>query len=146
MTNIKYRYWDALHRGAKLPRRIKKALLGKKISGPQLKRLLKQVKIVLYKDKHRPSYPHVVIEPYSFCPKCGCDGHRSVNHHVEYPEIWINYYCLRCGFLVASADNSPYIHVLEEMYNDQYEAQISKGNLPELPEDDYSLDFLSDII
>jgi transcription initiation factor IIE alpha subunit len=50
-----------------------------------------------------------------FCPNCGCEKTRLGYNMAEYPEIWQSEYCLRCGEVVAVADNSPFIHVLHEM-------------------------------
>lgn len=57
------------------------------------------------------------IEPYLFCPHCGCREVRSVDHNVEWPEIWTEDFCLRCGKYVGGADNSVHVHVLERNYS-----------------------------
>lgn len=36
-----------------------------------------------------------------------------------HPELWVRHYCLRCGYLVSEADNSPDVHVLELMLGPQ---------------------------
>lgn len=92
----------------KLPRKLKKKKLGKKISRSSLNRLLKSVKIVEYK------YPQPSdILPFEFCPKCGCTHDKYIDHEVGYPEVWIETYCARCGFKTGTADNSPFHHCLE---------------------------------
>ena len=93
--------------GEPVSRRIKKAVIGKKMKKSKLKMLLKNSFIVEHK------YPEAAtIFPKEFCPKCGCEWSESVNHGVEYPECWITFYCVRCRNEVASIDNSPYMHVL----------------------------------
>jgi hypothetical protein len=149
MKQPKYKYWRAIHNGHKVPRKAKKYFLGNKISGNELRRLLKTVTIKLYKDPHRPSYPIIKFIPYAFCPKCGCTEHRGVYRPGYYPEVWNSYYCLRCGYQVAYEDNSPYTHVLEEYLIDEYEKQYAdKKNMPvyEYPEYSFTLDdFIKDL-
>lgn len=94
----------------RMPRKIKKRLLGKRLNKSRLKKLLDSVRII----DHGDSGSHEVeILPYSFCPKCGCRQVRFVNMGVEYPERWVKIFCARCNFLVEMSDNSPYIHCLE---------------------------------
>ena len=76
----------------------------------QLNRLLKTVVVV---KPSKRSYNYPVIEPYMFCPKCGCTKVRSTGNMVSYPEHWEEFYCLRCNKIVAAIDNSPFTHVLE---------------------------------
>jgi len=94
----------------KLSRRLKKKLLGNKISRKKLRILLQTYKV--FPNKYPESS---TIEPFEFCPKCGCTEYYFTNNMATYPEQWIEYYCYRCDNLVASVDNSPFIHVLEEM-------------------------------
>lgn len=100
---VKYawgKYYSRLCVGDKIPRWAKKQILGYKSSKTEIRR-----KIVLYKaGKGNPC-----------CPDCGCEVNNREDHWVAYPEIWVDYYCLRCGKKVAYEDNSPYIHVLDEM-------------------------------
>jgi len=100
--------------GGKLSRRLKKAYLGNKLNKSKLKKLLKSVSFIKYKYPDSPT-----ILPYEFCPECGCQQTRMTNYHVEYPEIWVEWFCARCGYQVAQADNSPYVHVLEELFCDK---------------------------
>ncbi len=91
----------------KLPRKLKKRIVGKKISSSKLNRLLKETIVI----KHKYPYPETIL-PYQYCPKCGCVVYKSTNNMAEYPEVWISYTCLRCGYEVASEDNSPFVHCL----------------------------------
>lgn len=47
-----------------------------------------------------------------FCPKCGCKTTYSSGEMANYPETWVEKYCLRCNAVVAEADNSAMIHEL----------------------------------
>ena len=91
--------WDAQH-GCKLPRKVKKAALGRRRSIKTIKRM-----ILDYKSAQE--------ETSTFCPFCGCESTRIMNHDVGYPEIWIEVFCLRCGSKVEEADNSDFIHILD---------------------------------
>lgn len=92
------KYYNRLCNRENIPRWAKIKIVGYKCSKTEIRR-----KIKLYRQgKGEPC-----------CPDCGCDITNSVDHHVEYPEIWINHYCMRCGKKVAYQDNSPYIHVLD---------------------------------
>lgn len=99
----------ALHNNDKLPRKTKKFILGNKLNNKKLRELLANVKITPSTNNHDSA----IIEPYPFCPKCGCVHIRSVNMGAEYPERWVMGYCVRCNFLVEVSDNSPYYHALE---------------------------------
>lgn len=116
MKNLK---WDkvfiAILNGDKLPRKIKKQLLGKRMSKAKLRRLVASVVI---EDKATTMYEGAVILPYAFCPKCGCRDSRGSGNWAEYPEHWENFYCIRCNNIVAQVDNSPLIHCLEVENND----------------------------
>lgn len=92
----------------RLPRKMKKLLFGKVIKGRNLKKLLANVTVTQNK------YPKQAgIEPYEFCPKCGCVATNQTENMATYPESWIKVFCARCGFLVATQDNSPWMHCLE---------------------------------
>lgn len=104
------RGYEALSNYEKVPRKLKKAILGKKVSKTRLKGMLSEVKILKMK------YPEpAMILPEPFCPNCGCTISYIVNHGVPYPEVWEDDRCLRCHEIVGGADNSPYYHVLEDM-------------------------------
>ena len=112
MTKYK-RLWDAsgmLYHGHKVPRKLKKIIIGKKISKSKLKKMLSNVKVTINK------YPEVSkIDPNTFCPSCGCDKIHFIDYGVSYPEIWYEEYCLRCKSYVGGADNSVYSHILEDI-------------------------------
>lgn len=88
-------------------RKTKKAILGRKMNKHKLSKRLAVVVIT------RDSRGRVDDISDVFCPKCGCERERGTGNMVAYPEVWIRDYCLRCGFLVGTADNSPYYHALE---------------------------------
>jgi len=92
----------------KLPRKLKKVILGKRLSKNRIKKLISKIKVT-------PATGHLstLVEPFPFCPKCGCTGVRYSGNRVEYPERWDSGYCIRCGNHVWESDNSPYYHVLE---------------------------------
>jgi len=95
--------------GEKLPRKIKKALLGPKMSTSKLRKRLSRVKVFRINANEREATD-------IFCPHCGCNHHRTVDHpEIEQPEIWIEEFCLRCGKYVGGADNSFYSHVLFDL-------------------------------
>jgi hypothetical protein len=107
-SDVKARHISMILDGYKVSRKTKKKILGIRMSKPRLKRLLESVEVVMNK------YPEpATILPYSFCPKCGCTHTRSTGNMVEHPELWVQVSCLRCGFLVGEADNSPFVHALE---------------------------------
>ena len=93
-----------------LPRKIKKRVLGKRMSKSKLRRLLSTVKVVKEADT---CYETTEIFPYLFCPSCGCTNSQAYDHGAPYPEMWVDYHCLRCDDKVAYIDNSPFIHVLQ---------------------------------
>jgi len=102
------RVWPHLeYSRGKLPRKVKKWLIGTLMKKSKLKALLKKV----YVQDHEEYGP--IIRPHEFCPKCGCMETIYVDHGVRYPEIWKDQKCMRCNFIVASADNSRWVHSLE---------------------------------
>ena len=95
----------------KLPRKLKKRLLGYKKTKSVLKRMIKNSYIV---GNIVTMYERPKIEPYGmFCPKCGCVHYYGGGNMVGYPEHYEYFYCLRCKGIVATIDNSPFIHELE---------------------------------
>lgn len=102
--------YNALFYREKLPRKVKKHLIGKRISNCKLKRLLKSVENVKGADT---MYDTPIIKPYPFCPKCGCTNMWGTGNKTGHPEHWEHFYCTRCNNLVAIIDNSPFIHALE---------------------------------
>lgn len=102
--------YNALYQGEKLPRKVKKHLLGKRESAASLRRRLKN--LVLINDiktmYERPEYNIPLC-----CPKCGCMKSRGTGNMTSYPEHWEYFYCSRCNFKVGVIDNSPYIHCFD---------------------------------
>lgn len=92
----------------KLPRKLKKKLLGLRLSQTKIRALLKNIKVTPASGSNS-----TIVEPYPFCPKCGCTAIRFSGNRVPYPERWDSGYCVRCGNHVVESDNSPYYHVLE---------------------------------
>ena len=95
--------------GIKLSRREKKWYLGKKLTKSKIRRKLETLKVVHHKYPEQYEFPDG-----QFCPNCGCERTRTVYHYVEYPEVWWQEFCARCGLEVGGQDNSAYAHVLSE--------------------------------
>ena len=75
----------------------------------EIERMLQEVKITYDEDGKLKS-----ISPYPFCPRCGCKYSQEEEHdEMEYPDQWTEWFCSKCGYLVAEVDNSPYIHCLQ---------------------------------
>lgn len=104
------RAWTSFHYHDKLPRKAKKMILGTRISGNKLRQMLAEVRVIPATSRN-----DTIVEPFGFCPSCGCDIVRYIDHGVAYPERWVSGYCGRCGKKVVESDNSPYIHILEEI-------------------------------
>lgn len=49
------------------------------------------------------------------CPVCGDYRMNIYDHHVGYPEIWVEWSCKNCGQWFGGADNSQYRHITEDM-------------------------------
>jgi transcription initiation factor IIE alpha subunit len=92
------RFYRQFEYYGKCPRKIKKAILGKKMSGSKLRRQIKHF------DNSAGIY---------FCPECGCESLKIYDHGVQYPEVWYDAHCLRCSSIVGTADNSEFQHVLD---------------------------------
>src|ERR1043165_8805870 len=93
----------------KMPRKQKKAWLGRRLTSSQLRRLIKTVTVIPADNGHDSAQ----VLPYAFCPKCGCTWVIFTGNRVPYPERWDSGYCARCGNHVVESDNSPYYHALE---------------------------------
>lgn len=116
MTKIKYnKLWEAIRSQEKLPRKIKKHILGKLMSKCKLNRLLDSVTIGRGAST---MFETADIQPYTFCPNCGCTKLRGGGNMSVHPEHWERFYCLRCNAVVGYIDNSPFIHALECKEND----------------------------
>ena len=114
MKAIKFKYYQAVIDGEKVPRKIKKAILGKRINKSKLKRLL--LSVTLGKPI-KTMYERRDIFPYAFCPNCGCREYVGTGNLTTYPEHWEKFNCIRCRKLVGYIDNSPFIHALECAHN-----------------------------
>jgi hypothetical protein len=107
-----YKVYHALRWRDKLPRKIKKAILGKRMKRSKLKKLLKSVTV---SDIAQTMYGRPNIHPHAFCPKCGNEGYVGTGNMTTYPEHWEDFHCTRCYSVVATIDNSPFHHVLEDI-------------------------------
>lgn len=112
--------FTALYNGEKLPRKVKKHLLGKRISSSKLKFMLKDLALI---EPSITMYERPIFNIPYFCPKCGCTKSRSTGNMTSYPEHWEYFYCVRCNFKVGVIDNSPFIHCFEYKEFD-YEIQF----------------------
>jgi hypothetical protein len=110
MTNKLY-HW--IRYGGKIPRKLKKKILGKKMKRKELRFMIRTLK---FGEPIRTMYERREINHGMFCPKCGERGAVGTGNKTTYPEHWEQFYCVRCHYQVAEIDNSPFIHVLEEMY------------------------------
>lgn len=119
MSKVNYiKAFEAARNGEKMPRKIKKAIFGKKMKKSKLKALLKSVKII---NVAKTMYDSPTVHPYMFCPNCGCTGMRGTGNMTCYPEHWERFYCLKCNKVVGYIDNSAFIHALEcEDYNPEF--------------------------
>ena len=77
----------------KLPRKIKKYILGRKLNKSKLRKLLSSVVV---KESCKTMYERPVVEPYLFCPKCGCKDYIGTGNRTDYPEHWEYFHCIRC--------------------------------------------------
>jgi len=107
---VKYKHFRGILYRDRLPRKVKKSILGLRISTCALKRKIKAFETI------SPAilwWGRPETNMATFCPYCGCNAEGAVDHHVPYPEVWIDYYCYRCKAVVARVDNSAYHHILE---------------------------------
>lgn len=95
---IKMKHWERTEYGEKLPRKVKKFMLGKRVNKSKLKNMIKSYK----------------TGDAIFCPECGCLSARFYDHGVPYPEVWADFICLRCSYTIATADNSAMTFVLDQ--------------------------------
>ena len=109
-----YRAFGALEDRNKIPRKIKKAILGTKLNKSKLRLLLKSVVII---DEAKTMYETPTILPKTFCPFCGCESYYGSGNLTYYPEHWEKFRCVRCHKLVGYIDNSAFVHALECAYN-----------------------------
>lgn len=109
--------YQSLQNDERMPRKVKKIILGKRMSKGKLNKLLKTVQII---NTANTMYESPEIKPYTFCPHCGCTGMTGSGNLTTYPEHWENFRCLRCNKIVGYIDNSPFSHALEYP-NDNYD-------------------------
>lgn len=102
--------YTAIRNYETLPRKVKKKILGLKLSKKRLSHLLDSVVVVSHS---KTMYENPVIKPHLFCPKCGCEEMRGTGNQTIPPEHWEYFHCLRCNWIVGMIDNSPFIHALE---------------------------------
>ena len=107
-TNDRSRYF-CTPRDNKLPRKAKLRECGRRMRRKHLRSLLASTKVL----ERAHGIVDTQVSPFYFCPQCGCQSVRWVNHHVEYPCRWEEGFCSRCGLMVWFSDNSPFRHVLE---------------------------------
>lgn len=111
MKKIQYlKVYFAIRNREKLPRKLKKRVLGRKLNKSKLRKLLKTVEVI---DYCKTMYERPTIKPYLFCPKCGCRDYVGTGNKTGYPEHWEYFHCIRCWNIVAGIDNSPFVHALE---------------------------------
>lgn len=104
------KFSDWYYEGGRIPRKIKKTVLGKKMKTGVLRGLLRTVQ-----------FGHPIVTMYErreantdlFCPHCGECGYVGSGNQTTYPEHWEYFHCLRCRKVVGYIDNSPFIHALE---------------------------------
>lgn len=104
-----WEFSESLEYGEKVPRKIKKQILGYKLSKSKLRKRIAKLEVKINTWSNGYKVPFVEDE---FCPNCGCEGFYSTGEMAEYPETWVRHYCLRCHTLVAEADNSALVHEL----------------------------------
>lgn len=105
-----YKAYRAMCEGDKVPRKWKKKVLGKRLGSGTLSVLLSKVKVI---SSAKTMYETPKVEPYMFCPKCGCTQDYGTGNMTTYPEHWEIFKCLRCRSVVGGIDNSPFYHVLQ---------------------------------
>lgn len=99
------------HFGGKIPRKLKKKILGKKIDRTVLRKMLSETVIG---TPIKTMYEIVDFKPHgAFCPNCGEENYVGSGNRTQYPEHWETFRCLRCRSVVGYIDNSPFIHALE---------------------------------
>lgn len=96
-----------------LSRKEKKYYIGTKLNKNKIRRRLAEM--IIYIDENGD------ITDYSdhFCPECGCEVAKSTGNSVPYPEVFERVLCMRCGFLMGEADNSPH-HSFFELDDGEY--------------------------
>ncbi len=97
----------------RMPRNVKKQFLGFRISKCELRRMVKETKIG---PAIKTMWERIEMNPHgAFCPNCGCKHYRGTGNMTDYPEHWEYFYCIRCNYKIGTIDNSPFVHILEEL-------------------------------
>src|SRR5687768_4951240 len=102
--------YEWLTNGGRIPRKLKKKILGKKMKRKHLRYMLRTLKLG---PPVKTMYERVESNHGLFCPKCGERGVRRTGNMTTYPEHWEDFFCLRCGHKVGVIDNSPFYHALQ---------------------------------
>lgn len=106
---------DWYYEGGKIPRKIKKMMLGIRPSRCQLRRMISETVV---QEPIRTMFERREFEPHgAFCPNCGETRYVGTGNRTGYPEHWEYFNCIRCRKVVGYIDNSPFIHALECSYN-----------------------------
>jgi len=93
---------QAIDYNEKLPRKVKKVILGKILTKNKIKKYYKNSVLLIH------TYPaSTELNKPLICPICGCLKTRFVNHNMEWPDVWNENFCTRCGYLINYVDNSP---------------------------------------
>ena len=93
---VKLKHWRRFYNGEKLPRKVKKAILGTKPTRKSLKERIAKVKIETIHPYPYNNYEFMYPND-PFCPYCGCNYTRSTGNMAGHPEVWIIGYCAKCG-------------------------------------------------
>jgi len=103
--------YQSISDGLKMPRKVKKWILGERISHCKLTRMKKNT---VLGEPIQTMYERREAKPYGlFCPKCGYPGYHGSGNRTSYPEHWEYFYCNKCYNIVGIIDNSPFQHALE---------------------------------
>lgn len=105
---IKEKHLIVFYCGGYVPRKIRRRILGHKVTKKKLKQMLSSLIIT------RHPYPKESELSDEFCPKCGCKSLIYYSYEVPYPEVWSELICGRCGFVVGCADNSPFVWTVDD--------------------------------
>lgn len=101
---------DWYYYGGKIPRKIKKSVLGYKMRRGDLRKLLDSV---TFGEPIKTMFERPNISPHIFCPHCGETRYVGTGNKTSYPEHWEYFHCLRCRKVVGVIDNSPFYHALQ---------------------------------
>jgi hypothetical protein len=102
--------YEWYYEGGRIPRKIKKKVLDRRIKRRVLRYLLNTIKFgpPIKTMFERPETNHGL-----FCPHCGERGYIGTGNKAIYPEHWEYFHCLRCRKPVGVIDNSPFYHALQ---------------------------------